>query len=112
MNTPDVTDRRRLQEQLTHQAFHDSLTGLPNRALFGDRLQQALARARRDAAPVAVAMIDLDDFKSVNDSMGHAAGDDLLRGVAERLSGALRDSDTVARFGGDEFALIVEGDLA
>jgi diguanylate cyclase (GGDEF)-like protein/PAS domain S-box-containing protein len=104
----DVTDRRRLERELTHQAFHDSLTGLANRTLFADRLEHALARAARDGSVVGVLFIDLDDFKIVNDTLGHAVGDQLLIGVADRISGALRADDTAARLGGDEFAALIE----
>ncbi|MEV6847744.1 EAL domain-containing protein [Actinoplanes sp. NPDC051411] len=104
----DVTERRRLERELTHQAFHDGLTGLANRVLFADRLQHALARAARDGSVVGVLFIDLDDFKIVNDTLGHAVGDQLLIAVAERISGALRADDTAARLGGDEFACLIE----
>ncbi|WP_248294143.1 EAL domain-containing protein [Actinoplanes sp. TBRC 11911] len=104
----DVTERRRLERELTHQAFHDAMTGLPNRVLFHDRLRHALARAARDGSIVGVLFIDLDDFKIVNDTYGHAAGDQLLISVAHRLAGALRADDTAARLGGDEFAALVE----
>jgi diguanylate cyclase (GGDEF)-like protein/PAS domain S-box-containing protein len=107
-NYRDVTVRRSLEEQLRHQAFHDSLTGLPNRALFLDRLEQGLLRTRRGQPPLAVVFLDLDDFKAVNDSLGHAAGDELLVAVAGRITGALRESDTAARMGGDEFAILLE----
>ena len=104
----DVTERHALQEALAHQALHDSLTGLPNRTLFFDRLGQALARAERQQSKVAVMLLDLDGFKLVNDGLGHAVGDEVLVAVAQRLGRALRASDSVARLGGDEFAFILE----
>jgi diguanylate cyclase (GGDEF)-like protein/PAS domain S-box-containing protein len=104
----DITHRKRFEEQLRHQAFHDPLTGLPNRALFRDRLEQALARGARDGSLCAVVFFDLDSFKIVNDSAGHSAGDALLVEVATRLASSIRESDTAARFGGDEFAILAE----
>jgi diguanylate cyclase (GGDEF)-like protein len=95
---------------VTHQAFHDRLTGLPNRALFLDRAQQALALAIRNGTGVSMLLIDLDDFKQVNDTLGHHYGDVLLQEVARRLLAMLRDSDSVARLGGDEFAILLTGD--
>ena len=103
----DIGVRRALEEELRHQAFTDSLTGLPNRALFRDRLEHAAAR-RRDGATVSVLLIDLDDFKDVNDSLGHSAGDELLTIIAGRLQEQVRPGDTLARLGGDEFAVLVE----
>src|SRR5204863_8929506 len=99
----DVTGRVRLQDELVRQAYHDGLTGLANRSLFRDRLEQALARSARAGGTVAVLILDLDGFKQVNDSLGHDAGDQLLRVVAERLNETVRPTDTVARFGGAEF---------
>jgi diguanylate cyclase (GGDEF)-like protein/PAS domain S-box-containing protein len=109
LNARDVTERIRLEEELTHQAFHDGLTDLANRALFRDRLDQALARSARSREPLAVLLVDLDGFKQVNDSLGHDAGDSLLQLVAQRFCDITRPSDTLARLGGDEFALMIEG---
>jgi PAS domain S-box-containing protein len=104
----DITKRKALEQQLQHQAFHDLLTGLPNRALFMDRLEHALTRANRRGTKVAVLFTDLDNFKVINDSLGHEAGDQLLVAVAERLKVHLRPEDTAARLGGDEFTILVE----
>src|SRR5215211_9473224 len=108
VNSWDVTARKALVEQLSYQAFHDLLTGLPNRALFMDRLEQALSRAKRRGSNVVVLFTDLDNFKVINDSLGHKAGDQLLIAVAERLKACLRPEDTAARLGGDEFTILVE----
>jgi diguanylate cyclase (GGDEF)-like protein/PAS domain S-box-containing protein len=104
----DVTERKAFERRLTHQGTHDALTGLPNRVLFMDRLAQALATASRSRRPLAVLFCDIDRFKVINDSLGHTAGDALLFAVAGRFRGALRGSDTVARFGGDEFVILAE----
>ncbi|MGH7444797.1 MAG: putative bifunctional diguanylate cyclase/phosphodiesterase [Longimicrobiales bacterium] len=105
----DVTEHRRTQQQLIHSAFHDVLTGLPNRLLFMDRLERVLKHARRRTGyRFAVLFLDLDRFKLVNDTFGHAAGDELLQAVSRRLEQCLRDDDSVARLGGDEFAIIVD----
>ncbi len=103
----DVTERFQLEQQLTHEAFHDALTGLANRALFRDRLGHAMARSRGSGG-YGVLFVDLDDFKTVNDSLGHAAGDALLREMTTRLRSCLRDGDTAARLGGDEFGILLE----
>ena len=102
-------ERAAREEAAVHRALHDTLTGLPNRDLFSDRLALTLARARRGGAPPAVLIADLDQFKLINDSLGHQAGDELLRAVAPRLASAVRDTDTVARFGGDEFVVLCDG---
>ncbi len=105
----DITERKTYETRLTHQATHDTLTGLPNRALFRDRLQQAVRYAERERAKVSIVFIDLDNFKYINDSLGHEAGDALIRIMAQRLKSCVRDSDTVARLGGDEFVLLLQG---
>jgi len=108
VNLRDITDRKRAEAELSHNAFHDTLTGLPNRALFHDRLEHALTRTARTGLDVAVVYLDLDGFKMINDTSGHEAGDRVLVEVAARLSEAVRSSDTVARLGGDEFAVLIE----
>jgi diguanylate cyclase (GGDEF)-like protein len=103
----DITSRKTAEAELEFQAYHDPLTGLPNRALFADRLDQALARARRRRQPLAVLYTDLDHLKRVNDTLGHSVGDQLLRQAAERFRSSVRAEDTVARFGGDEFVILL-----
>ena len=104
----DVTEQRQLEDELKYRAFHDALTGLPNRLLFQDRAAHALARAKRDGSIIGVLFVDLDDFKVTNDTMGHSVGDELLAAAGLRLCAVVRDSDTAARLGGDEFALLIE----
>ncbi|HVR06700.1 MAG TPA: EAL domain-containing protein [Thermoanaerobaculia bacterium] len=104
----DITDRKAAESQVAHQAHHDPLTGLPNRALFCDRLAQSLAKARRTDTGVAVLMMDLDRFRVVKETLGHRAGDELLRGVADRLRAMIREGDTLARAGGDEFSVLLQ----
>jgi diguanylate cyclase (GGDEF)-like protein/PAS domain S-box-containing protein len=103
----DLTERKRYEERLRHNAVHDHLTDLPNRTLFFDRLSIALALAQRDGHVVAIIMLDLDEFKKVNDTHGHSVGDSLLQGVASRLTQMFRKGDTIARLGGDEFVLLL-----
>jgi diguanylate cyclase (GGDEF)-like protein/PAS domain S-box-containing protein len=107
VNSRDITERKRMEEALTHQALHDGLTGLPNRALFSDRLDHALRIATRSHARLAVLLVDLNSFNEINDTFGHEKGDNLLQEVAARIWGAVRLSDTVARLGGDEFGAIL-----
>jgi len=107
--TIDITEHKLAEERIQRIAHHDSLTGLPNRLLFNDRLNQVLSLARRDSRCFALLYLDLDNFKPVNDALGHAAGDELLQGVATRIRQQLRESDTVARIGGDEFTVILPG---
>jgi diguanylate cyclase (GGDEF)-like protein/PAS domain S-box-containing protein len=104
----DITKHKQLLEQLQHIAFYDPLTQLPNRALFEDRLQQSLARARREQSQLALCFVDLDKFKEINDRYGHAAGDQCLKITAQRLLHSVREIDTVARLGGDEFVIVLD----
>jgi diguanylate cyclase (GGDEF)-like protein/PAS domain S-box-containing protein len=105
----NITEKKLYEEQLNHLAHHDSLTGLPNRLLFNDRLSRSLAQASRDGNSIAVLFLDLDRFKQINDSLGHSAGDLLLQSVSERLRNCIREADTIARMGGDEFTIILSG---
>jgi len=105
----DISERRKAENQIEHLAYHDALTGLPNRHLFVDRLDTALTRARRAEEAIAVLFVDIDHFKAINDSLGHTAGDTLLRTLSLRLRSTLRNEDTVARLGGDEFTVLVTG---
>jgi diguanylate cyclase (GGDEF)-like protein len=105
----DVTARKIATQQLVYQAFHDALTGLPNRNLFFERLEHAMARSKRNRENFAVLFVDLDGFKNVNDSLGHAAGDAFLIEIARRLETCVRPGDSVARLGGDEFTILLEG---
>ncbi len=104
----DVSDRKRLEDELRHQAFHDPLTGLANKALFLDRVEHAVARTQRGVGQLAILYMDLDNFKLVNDGLGHSGGDALLVAVTDRLLGCVRGADTIARLGGDEFAFLIE----
>ena len=108
MQIQDITARKKLEHELAHQAVHDSLTGLPNRTLLTDRLVHGLAGSRRRGAQLGVIFLDIDHLKDVNDSLGHAAGDKLLRHTARRVASALRPGDTVARLGGDEFVVVCD----
>lgn len=109
MVSRDITERKEMEAYILHQSFHDALTGLPNRLLLEDRMKQATAHLGRQHAPVAVLFIDLDRFKDINDTLGHAAGDRLLQEVAERLGKCVREGDTVARLSGDEFVVLLAG---
>jgi diguanylate cyclase (GGDEF)-like protein len=109
LNMRDISERKAFEDELRHQAFHDSLTGLANRALYEDRLQHALAGSLRAPHSLAVLFLDLDDFKTINDSLGHRAGDALLQAIAARIDPLLRPTDTAARLGGDEFAVLIDG---
>jgi diguanylate cyclase (GGDEF)-like protein/PAS domain S-box-containing protein len=108
LNARDISERKAFEQQLAHQAFHDPVTNLPNRALFVERVRHAIGRARREGSGLGVIFLDIDDFKTINDSLGHGAGDTALMDVAKRLSGSIRTSDTAARFGGDEFVVLLE----
>jgi diguanylate cyclase (GGDEF)-like protein/PAS domain S-box-containing protein len=108
MQLLDITDTKRMEVELAHRALHDTLTGLPNRALLTDRLTHGLERSRRLGSRLGVMFLDIDDFKDVNDSLGHSCGDELLRVVARRVQGAIRPGDSVARFGGDEFVVVCD----
>jgi diguanylate cyclase (GGDEF)-like protein/PAS domain S-box-containing protein len=108
LNARDISERKTFEEQLAHQAFHDPVTNLANRALFVERVRHAIGRARREQTELGVMFLDIDDFKTINDSLGHGAGDETLIDVAKRLSDSIRSSDTAARFGGDEFVVLLE----
>ncbi len=108
LNARDISERKAFEEQLAHQAFHDPVTSLPNRALFVERVRHAIGRSRREGRQLGVMFLDIDDFKTINDSLGHDAGDAALIDVARRLSRSVRSSDTAARFGGDEFVVLLE----
>jgi diguanylate cyclase (GGDEF)-like protein/PAS domain S-box-containing protein len=104
----DITERKALEAQLVHRSLHDPLTGLPNRVLFQDRLWHALNRGKRESTPTCVLIIDLDNFKAINDELGHPIGDRVLVSFADRVRSVLRASDTAARLGGDEFSIVCE----
>jgi diguanylate cyclase (GGDEF)-like protein len=108
MIVEDITERKALEAQLVHRSLHDPLTALPNRVLFQDRLWHALRRGRRERTPTCVLIVDLDNFKSINDELGHPMGDRVLVAFADRLRSVLRSSDTAARLGGDEFSIVCE----
>jgi len=105
----DITERKALEERIRRQAYFDTLTGLPNRALFHDRLKQCILKGERNREPFALLFVDLDRFKQINDRFGHEAGDQLLKEAAARLDDCVRESDSVARMGGDEFNIILSG---
>lgn len=105
----DITERKQYEEIISHQAFHDNLTDLPNRILLKDRFEQEIARTKRNNAKVAVLYMDLDGFKTVNDTLGHDSGDKVLQEIARRLKDTIRASDTVSRLGGDEFSILIPG---
>jgi diguanylate cyclase (GGDEF)-like protein/PAS domain S-box-containing protein len=107
MSSRNITERKRAQDQIRHQAHYDALTGIPNRSLFYDRLTQSMGLARRERYELALLFLDLDKFKAVNDTLGHKAGDEVLRIAAARIRQTLRESDTVARIGGDEFTVLL-----
>ncbi len=109
LNIRDISERKAFEAELEHQAFHDTLTGLPNRGLFRNRVEHALVAQRRDGLPVAVLFLDIDDFKNVNDSLGHGAGDKVLQELGRRLDECMRALDPAARLGGDEFAVLIQG---
>ena len=108
-NIRDISERKQFERELAHHAFHDELTGLANRVLFQDRVAHALERVRRGSS-IAVLFVDLDDFKTVNDTLGHHVGDQLIQTIAERIANNTRSIDTAARLGGDEFAVLIDED--
>ncbi|MFW6235268.1 MAG: diguanylate cyclase domain-containing protein [Desulfovibrionales bacterium] len=103
----DITERKKAEQTIQYMAYHDNLTGLPNRLLFNDRLQQEMARCRRNNDILAIMVLDLDQFKAINDTLGHHAGDVLLKSISLRLQNTIRECDTVARMGGDEFLIVL-----